>query len=255
MNYQKIYNRLIERGRNRQITTYTETHHIIPRCMGGHNKKENLVELTAREHFIAHLLLVKIHPTVSGLIYAVNMMTLNCTPERNNNRMYGWLKERYHQVRLGYTHSPETITKIRAARQTTTDYARKCASDRRKGKIASKETRKKMSDVRKGRPTWNKGKEWSDEEKKKRSDSCKKTIALKLIKDPFCRDKIKESHVKGEQVKQSKLTEAQVRDIRKSYVRSDPSFGGKSLATKYNVSVATISLIIKNKVWKHLVLD
>lgn len=40
-------------------TGYTETHHILPRCLGGDNSKDNLVKLTAREHFIAHLLLTK----------------------------------------------------------------------------------------------------------------------------------------------------------------------------------------------------
>jgi hypothetical protein len=37
--------------------TYYEKHHILPRSMGGDNSKENLVNLTAREHFLAHWLL------------------------------------------------------------------------------------------------------------------------------------------------------------------------------------------------------
>jgi len=36
-------------------------HHIIPRSLGGLNDKINLVNLTAREHYIAHLLLWKIY--------------------------------------------------------------------------------------------------------------------------------------------------------------------------------------------------
>ena len=39
-----------------------EVHHIVPKCLGGSNKKENLVELTAREHFICHRLLCEIYP-------------------------------------------------------------------------------------------------------------------------------------------------------------------------------------------------
>jgi len=38
---------------------YTEQHHILPKCLGGTNNKSNLVRLTAREHFVCHLLLVK----------------------------------------------------------------------------------------------------------------------------------------------------------------------------------------------------
>lgn len=44
--------------RNRDV--YGEWHHIIPRSMGGTDESDNLVKLTFREHFIAHLLLVKI---------------------------------------------------------------------------------------------------------------------------------------------------------------------------------------------------
>lgn len=38
---------------------YVESHHIIPKSIGGNNTKTNLVYLTAREHFICHLLLTK----------------------------------------------------------------------------------------------------------------------------------------------------------------------------------------------------
>lgn len=39
--------------------TYSENHHIIPECLGGNDNKENKIDLTAREHFIAHYLLCK----------------------------------------------------------------------------------------------------------------------------------------------------------------------------------------------------
>jgi hypothetical protein len=58
MNYKKIYEQLIHRARERtMVDGYTEIHHIIPRSEGGSNDKDNLVELTGREHFIAHKLL------------------------------------------------------------------------------------------------------------------------------------------------------------------------------------------------------
>ena len=38
---------------------YTEKHHVIPKKLGGSNANSNLINLTAREHFIAHLLLYK----------------------------------------------------------------------------------------------------------------------------------------------------------------------------------------------------
>lgn len=75
MNYQAIYNNLIERGKSRTLEGYCEKHHITPRCMGGNDNPENLVKLTAREHFIAHRLLTKIYPSNNKLKSAVFFMT------------------------------------------------------------------------------------------------------------------------------------------------------------------------------------
>jgi hypothetical protein len=55
MNYKRIYDQLIARSQNRMTHGYTEKHHIVPRSMGGTNKKSNIAILTAREHFIAHM--------------------------------------------------------------------------------------------------------------------------------------------------------------------------------------------------------
>ena len=62
MNYKNIYSSLIEKAKQRvSLEGYFEKHHIIPKSLGGSNSKSNLVNLTAREHFIAHCLLAKIH--------------------------------------------------------------------------------------------------------------------------------------------------------------------------------------------------
>jgi hypothetical protein len=60
--YTRIYFSIIETARSRVLSKnqYKETHHIIPRSMGGDNSSNNLVDLTAREHFICHKLLVRI---------------------------------------------------------------------------------------------------------------------------------------------------------------------------------------------------
>ena len=64
MNYQRIYDELMQRARTRGVPScYYETHHIIPRCVIENNDPTNLVTLTAREHFIAHWLLIKIYRT------------------------------------------------------------------------------------------------------------------------------------------------------------------------------------------------
>lgn len=91
MNYKKIYNSLIKRAMMRlnDSKSYYESHHIIPRCIGGTNDISNLVDLSPEEHYIAHLLLVKIYPNNAKLIYAANMMT------NRNNKSYGWVKRKF----------------------------------------------------------------------------------------------------------------------------------------------------------------
>lgn len=73
MNYSRLYNELVNSARNREKPMVSERHHIVPRSMGGNNGTSNLVDLTPREHFVAHHLLWKIHRT-SGMALAFKMM-------------------------------------------------------------------------------------------------------------------------------------------------------------------------------------
>lgn len=60
--YTRIYFRLIEKRKLYPIAKdqYRESHHIIPRSLGGSDLLENLVDLSGREHYIAHKLLTRI---------------------------------------------------------------------------------------------------------------------------------------------------------------------------------------------------
>lgn len=60
MDYNKIYQELMLKGKNRSKDVGLEGHHILPKSMGGNNSPTNIVFLTMREHFIAHKLLIKI---------------------------------------------------------------------------------------------------------------------------------------------------------------------------------------------------
>lgn len=94
MNYESHYNRLINNAKAQSRICYTEAHHIIPRCMGGTDDKENIVNLTPEEHYVAHQLLVKIYPSNHSLINAAAMMI----PRRPSNKMYGWLRRKLSAV-------------------------------------------------------------------------------------------------------------------------------------------------------------
>jgi hypothetical protein len=55
--YTKWYYNIIRQAQLRTLDGYKERHHIIPRSLGGLDESANLVDLTAKEHYIVHLLL------------------------------------------------------------------------------------------------------------------------------------------------------------------------------------------------------
>ena len=142
--YKKWYDNIIENARKKPHTGYVEKHHIIPRCMGGTNDKENLVRLTAREHFVCHWLLTK---CVENTFYKKKMLNaigkfVQCNRLQERN-----LTSRQYEV------------------------ARKAISKANMNRVYTEETRKKMSEKNLGRTPWNKGKKglqkYSNESKEK----------------------------------------------------------------------------------------
>lgn len=53
------YTRFIGSLRGQSVDGYAEVHHIVPRSLGGSNDADNLIRLTARQHFIAHWMLAR----------------------------------------------------------------------------------------------------------------------------------------------------------------------------------------------------
>jgi hypothetical protein len=90
MHYEKVYRSLIDKANSRTVKGYYETHHIIPRCLGGSDDPSNLVRLTPEEHYVAHQLLTKMYPNHKGLVYAAIMMCVG----RSTNKLYGWIRRR-----------------------------------------------------------------------------------------------------------------------------------------------------------------
>lgn len=146
MNYQKIYNQIINKAKNRELIGYFEKHHIIPKCIGGNNNKDNLVKLTAREHFICHLLLCEIYPSENKLKQALWLMSIGKQSHthkiKNNNRLYNRLKLNFQKTMsnnsnmLGKKHSDKTKQKMSLSQT---------------GKVRNDETKQKMSEAAKGK--------------------------------------------------------------------------------------------------------
>ena len=69
-----IQNILETRGRFACGDEYHERHHVLPKCMGGTNDDNNLIDLFAREHFEAHRLLALENSNNNELVYAWRCM-------------------------------------------------------------------------------------------------------------------------------------------------------------------------------------
>ena len=155
MDYQKIYNQLIQKRLTDSLSKkdcYCERHHIIPRSEGGSDDDDNKVNLTAREHYIAHLLLAKIYNDYK-MWHAWNMMFCkNSSQKRNfkyNNRIYGKLKEEFRKKNseynklnpkkpmLGKHHSEESKQKISMSKRGKKINVSSDDRDRRKKQITA----------------------------------------------------------------------------------------------------------------------
>jgi hypothetical protein len=160
MDYQKIYNNLIDRATLRVSEGYVEKHHIVPRCLGGTDAKENIVSLYPEEHYLAHLLLCKVNKGNSKLLYAAMNMTTGSMINngKRNNKAYGWLRRQYAESMSGDNNpnrrNPEIQKKAALKRvgQKRTEETKARMSAAQKGRSVSEETKQKMSIAAKNKP-------------------------------------------------------------------------------------------------------
>jgi hypothetical protein len=102
--YVKIYNSIIEKRKNFPPSGYFETHHILPKSLGGDDSKTNLVNLTAREHYLCHYLLTKIYENDflkwSKMVRAFSMMLLETHKQsRYTSRLYEYNRKKFSIIR------------------------------------------------------------------------------------------------------------------------------------------------------------
>ncbi|CAB4130231.1 HNHc domain containing protein [uncultured Caudovirales phage] len=108
--YKKLYFKIIDNAKTRIRTSeYTEKHHIIPRSMCGSDEKNNLVNLTSREHFICHYILIKF---TEGNAKQSMYMAFNMMKSKSSSH-----KERYFNSRL-YAATRKNFAKVMSALQT-----------------------------------------------------------------------------------------------------------------------------------------
>jgi hypothetical protein len=211
MNYRKNYDDYIvyvkslgRRKLNRSDPGYVyyERHHIIPKCMGGEDVSDNVALLTAREHMLAHYLLMKIFPGYWRLAYSFGCFSCHFNMQRSlflskaSTKMFQLAAEAKSSAQHNSHISIETRQKLSEAgkKRLHTDEEKEKIGRAHKGKVVSFITRCKLSNVALGR----KRGPMSEVQKQKLSlsnkgikkpslsDAHKALIALRLSKSVMC---------------------------------------------------------------------
>ena len=184
MNYLKVYCNLIRKAENRTLPEgYTEKHHTFPKSIFGKNKR--IVILTAREHYIAHVLLEKICITRYGCKHwkTQKMLFAHLSMKSDNKRYFN--SKLYENARkrfiilssaennhfYGKTHTEETKQKM---------------SEIKKGNIVSEKTKEKLKIIMQGNGNGFYGKTHTEETKQKMSEvkkGNKNALGYKMTRD------------------------------------------------------------------------
>lgn len=127
--YTQCYFRIIERAKSRILVDYSERHHIMPKSLGGSNTANNIVKLTAREHFIVHRLLVKMTTGKSKMKMSFaffmfmsmksNKMTCGRNPLVFSSRMYEESKRLIGQA-SSYFHKGKKVSDLSVQKRLAT---------------------------------------------------------------------------------------------------------------------------------------
>ena len=167
--YTRWYYTIVHRAQTRTILEYTEKHHIIPKSCGGNNSKDNLVSLTAKEHFICHLLLTKMTDGQHRhlMVYAFHGMKANQNLNRYSSNLEVTAKI--------YQSLKEELSLIKRS-QVPWNKGKKLKSSWNKGKPMSEETKQKIREARANQDmSYRKGVALTEEQKLKQNrDGLKK---------------------------------------------------------------------------------
>lgn len=169
------YNNFISALQGQVVEGYSEKHHIVPRSHGGSNKKDNLIALTPRQHFIAHRMLWKAYG--GSMARAYFMMSATGKYGKIGSKTYSMAREEYSkQVAIQMTGKPaqgkfdaEHRAKLSQAKLGTkvSDATKAKISAFQKGKKHDAEFSRKVSEAKKGKSNGRTGWQQSQETRNK----------------------------------------------------------------------------------------
>lgn len=150
MDYTKLYENLISTrkvlNRSPNDGNYYEKHHIIPVSCGGSDDKDNLILLTFKEHYVAHLLLTYIYPdgvqkrSMYYALWRMSSISKNHGQRILSASQYETCRKAGLIAKLGHPVKTDTRKKISIAH---------------KGKKLSEKTKKILSSINAGKKRGN----------------------------------------------------------------------------------------------------
>lgn len=173
------YARFIDRLKGQSVDGYSEVHHIVPRSLGGSDDADNLIRLTARQHFIAHWMLAR---AIGGSAARAFFMMSNFGKYGQvNSTTYAIARQEYaKQVSQQLKQCPnvpiftdahrEKLRQAKLGRKLSDETKRKVGEAQR-GRKLSEETRRRISESKKGKATRGCGWKHSEETRKKMTES------------------------------------------------------------------------------------
>lgn len=157
MDYERVYRELIADRRGKQTgLVVRERHHVLPRCLGGSDAADNLVDLTPGDHLFAHVLLARIHGGVLATV-ALWMLNQQKYQGRRSRSHFTFLRQGARQHMLGNKRglNPSQETRVRQASRLGVPMPREAVERIRLAAIGRKHTpeaREKMRLAKLGRP-------------------------------------------------------------------------------------------------------
>ncbi len=155
--YHEYYNIISQAKKQERIKSkevYYEKHHIVPRSLGGSNDPDNLVLLTAKEHYRVHELLPYFTDGKDKIkmIYAWNLMS-RISNKIIDKELYAFLKIQHSKILSEKILSIETRSKMshNNSGKNNPMYGREHSKEsilKMKNRVFSKETKDKISKAR-----------------------------------------------------------------------------------------------------------
>lgn len=150
-----------------------ELHHIVPKAYGGTNEKENLILLSPREHFIAHLLLWKAYGGKMAYAFWILSNKINISNNFLSSRSYERIRLEISRIRSTFRYSEQSKNKMSES------------ASKRIRKPHSEETKKKIGQANKNKESWHRGKKKSEEVKKRMSEAQKGHFVSSETKEKY----------------------------------------------------------------------